>query len=41
VAVPSTDAAIAAIAIHHELPLFTGDDHFADIARHSNLKLFV
>ena len=40
VTVPSTDAAIAAVAIHHGFPLFTRDMHFSEIARHSKLKLF-
>lgn len=40
VTVPSTDAAIAAVAIHHEFSLFTRDGHFAEIARHSKLRLF-
>jgi predicted nucleic acid-binding protein len=38
--VPSTDAAIAAVAIHHGFPLFTADSHFNEIARHSDLKLY-
>lgn len=37
--VPSADATIAAVAIFHGFPLFTRDAHFAEIARHSNLKL--
>jgi predicted nucleic acid-binding protein len=40
VTVPSVDAAIAAIAIHHGFPLFTRDDHFTEIARQSKLELF-
>jgi predicted nucleic acid-binding protein len=40
VTVPSVDAAIAAIAIHHGFPLFTRDDHFKEIARQSKLELF-
>ena len=40
VTVPSTDAAIAAVALHHDFPLFTRDEHFKEIARHSKLKLF-
>ncbi|MCM2356583.1 MAG: PIN domain-containing protein [Geobacteraceae bacterium] len=39
VTVPSTDAAIAAVAIHHGIPLFTRDEHFSAIARHSKLQL--
>ena len=40
VTVPSVDAAIAAIAIHHGFPLFTRDDHFTEIARQSKLEIF-
>lgn len=40
ITVPSTDAAIAAVTIHHGFPLFTRDEHFSEIARHSSLKLF-
>jgi hypothetical protein len=40
ITVPSTDTAIAAVAIHHEFPLFTRDTRFSQIARHSRLKLF-
>ncbi|MGD0843817.1 MAG: PIN domain nuclease [Geobacteraceae bacterium] len=40
VTVPSVDAAIAAIAIHHGFPLFTRDDHFKEIARQSKLEIF-
>lgn len=40
ITVPSTDTAIAAVAIHNGFPLFTHDSHFAQIARHSELKLF-
>lgn len=39
ITVPSTDAAIAAVAIHHGFPLFTRDEHFSEIARHSRLEL--
>ena len=39
ITVPSTDALIAAIAIHHGFQLMTGDKHFLDIAAHSNLQL--
>lgn len=39
VTVSSTDAAIAAVAIHHGFPVFTHDEHFTEIARHSKLKL--
>lgn len=40
VTVPAADATIAAVALHHGFPLFTRDGHFAEIARHSKLKLF-
>lgn len=39
ITIPSTDAAIAAVAIHNGFPLFTHDGHFAEIARHSKLQL--
>ncbi len=38
--VPSVDAAIAAIAIHHGFPLFTRDNHFKEIALQSKLEIF-
>ncbi len=40
ITVPSTDTAIAALAILHRIPLFTGDEHFSIIAEHSRLKLY-
>ncbi len=40
ITVPSTDVAIAAVAIYHDLPLFTLDAHFTEIACHSELKLY-
>lgn len=40
ITVPSTDAAIAAVAIHYGFSLYTRDEHFSEIARHSSLKLF-
>jgi len=39
ITIPSTDAAIAALALHHRIPLFTRDGHFSVIARHSKLAL--
>lgn len=39
ITVPSTDVLIAAIAIHHNFQLMTGDKHFIDIAVHSKLQL--
>lgn len=40
ITVPSTDAVIAAVAVHYRFSLFTRDEHFSEIARHSSLKLF-
>ena len=40
VTVSSTDASIAAVAIYHGFPLFTRDEHFSEIARHSKLRLY-
>ena len=39
VTVPSTDALIAAVAIHHGFPVLSGDAHFAVIAANSQLQL--
>jgi predicted nucleic acid-binding protein len=41
VTVPSTDTAIAALAILNRIPLFTSDEHFSIIAEHSRLKLYM
>ena len=38
--IPSTDAAIAALALHHRIPLFTRDEHFSVIASHRKLALY-
>ena len=39
--IPSSDAAIAALALHHRLPLFSRDEHFRVIADHNrNLELY-
>jgi len=40
ITVPSADAAIAVLALHHRIPLFTKDDHFNVIAKHSKLALY-
>ena len=40
VTVPSADTAIAALAIHNRIPLFSGDEHFRIIAEHSRLELY-
>lgn len=37
--VPSTDALIAAVALHHDVPLYTDDNHFALIAKFSKLQI--
>ena len=41
ITVPSTDTAIAALAILHRVPLFTGDENFSIIAEHSRLELYM
>lgn len=40
ISVPPVDVTIAAIAILNQIPLFTKDQHFKIIARHSELKLY-
>ncbi|HBG05604.1 MAG: hypothetical protein A2075_12750 [Geobacteraceae bacterium GWC2_58_44] len=40
ITVPSTDALIAAAAIHHGSPILSGDQHFVVIAANSQLQLF-
>lgn len=40
ITIPSIDTTIASIAILNRIPLFTKDEHFKTIARHSELKLF-
>ena len=40
ITIPSADAAIAALALHHRIPLFTRDEHFSVIARLSKLELY-
>ena len=40
ITIPSTDAAIAAIAIANRMELLTKDQHFTVIASHSELKLY-
>ena len=39
--VPSTDALIAAVAIHHGFPILSGDQHFTLIAQNSRLQLLI
>jgi predicted nucleic acid-binding protein len=40
ITVPSTDTAIAALAILNHMPLYTKDDHFNIIAKHTSLELY-
>ena len=41
ITLPSIDTTIAATTILNRIPLFTKDEHFKVIARHSELKLFL
>jgi predicted nucleic acid-binding protein len=40
ITVPSADTTIAALAIQYHIPLYTKDDHFNTIAKHTRLKLY-
>ena len=40
ITIPSIDAAIAALALYHRIPLFTRDNHFSVIASHGKLELY-
>jgi predicted nucleic acid-binding protein len=40
ITVPSADTSIAALAIVNHLPLYTKDDHFNIIAKHTRLELY-
>jgi predicted nucleic acid-binding protein len=40
ITVPSADTSIAALAIFNHIPLFTKDDHFSIIAKHTKLELY-
>ncbi len=40
ITLPSVDVTIAAIAIQHDMQLFTRDRHFSEIAKISRLKLY-
>lgn len=40
VTVPSADTSIAALAIFNHIPLYTKDDHFNIIAKHTRLELY-
>ncbi len=40
ITVPSADTSIAALAILNRIPLYTKDDHFSIIAKHTKLELY-
>ena len=40
ITVPTADTSIAALAIFNHIPLFTKDDHFNIIAKHTKLELY-
>lgn len=40
ITVPTVDATLAAVAIQNGLDLYTFDEHFEEIARHTRLSLF-
>ena len=40
ITVPSADTSIAALAILNQIPLYTKDDHFNIIAKHTRLELY-
>lgn len=40
ITVPSADTSIAALAIFNRIPLYTKDDHFSIIAKHTRLGLY-
>jgi len=40
ITVPTVDATLAAVAIQNGLDLYTFDEHFDEIARHTRLSLF-
>jgi predicted nucleic acid-binding protein len=40
ITVPSADTSIAALAILHHIPLYTKDEHFSIIAKHTKLELY-
>ena len=40
ITLPSVDVSIAAIALQHDMQLFTRDRHFAEVAKVSGLKLY-
>ena len=41
ITVPSADTSIAALAIFNRIPLYTKDDHFNSIAKHTRLELYL
>jgi predicted nucleic acid-binding protein len=40
ITVPPVDVTLAGLAVQNNIPLYTRDEHFKAIARHSGLKLF-
>jgi predicted nucleic acid-binding protein len=40
ITVPSADTSIAALAITNHIPIYTKDDHFSIIAKHTRLRLY-
>lgn len=40
ITVPPVDVTLAGLAVQRGIPLYTRDDHFKEIAKHSSLKLF-
>ena len=40
ITMPPVDVTIAAIAIQHDLPLFSRDEHFREVAKVSGLRLY-
>jgi hypothetical protein len=40
ITVPAADTSIAALAIFNHIPLYTKDDHFNIIAKHTRLELY-
>lgn len=40
ITVPPVDVTIAGLAVQRDIPLYTRDEHFKAIAKHSGLKLF-
>ena len=40
ITIPSVDTTIAALAIYNHIPLFTKDNYFDSIAKHTKLELY-